>query len=118
MSDKYLTLDHLVWPAWMLSFHEQGILKLPLPLPDRAVKELNSIDLDMTRAELEAYLRPEGGIHTRMRRAYVTRACEYIHVMVEFILCTPQEPGFDRGQWAGDRVRSISEPYLANFFIG
>ena len=103
----------------MLYWQERGIIRLPSPLPERALEELNSIYPGMTRAELEVYLRPEGGIHTRGGRAYVTRACRYVHITLTFTLCTPQEPGSaDREQWAGDTIHTISEPYLANFFNG
>jgi hypothetical protein len=87
--------------------------------PDRDVwvqSELARMDViqpGMTRAQLLAVFRTEGGLSSRSRRTYVNQNCPYFKVDVEFR--TAQEP---QGRILGDEsptdvITKISRPYLA-----
>lgn len=50
----------------------------------KSLKEIETIKVGTTRADLLRVFKEEGGISTRTRRRYVYRDCPYIKVDVEF----------------------------------
>ncbi len=91
--------------------------------PDRDVwvqselARMEVIQPGMTRAQLLAVFRTEGGLSSRTRRTYVNQNCPYFKVDVEFR--PAQEPQRDaEGRIPGDEsptdvITRISRPYLA-----
>src|SRR6266850_4946318 len=50
----------------------------------QSLREMETIKVGMTRADLLRVFREEGGLSTRTQRQYVYRECLYIKVAVEF----------------------------------
>jgi hypothetical protein len=77
----------------------------------KSLKEMESIQVGMTRAELGKVFRGEGGLSTRKWRQYVYRECPYIKVEVEFEPVGEKEPPeFTEG--SKDKIVKISKPFL------
>jgi len=82
-----------------------------------ALKEIGTIKVGMTRAQLLLLFETEGGIYTRQQRTYVYRRSGDIKVDVQFEpvgRSTPDSSG--RVTLAGsddDIITAISRPYLA-----
>lgn len=76
----------------------------------RSLREIETIRVGMTRADLLRLFREEGGISARTQRQYVYRECPYIKVMIEFEpVGVPQEGTTES---MDDRIKSISKPFL------
>ena len=71
-----------------------------------SLKEIQSIKVGMKRADLEKIFEREGGLGEAMHRTYTYRNCPYFKVDVDFSAASPKEA-------PGDKIVSISKPYLA-----
>jgi hypothetical protein len=82
----------------------------------RTLEEMETIQPGKTRKDLLEVFTTEGGLSTVLKRTYVSRACPYFKVDVEFKAVGRPEPD-DHGRVTlveddGDLVVSISRPYL------
>jgi hypothetical protein len=75
----------------------------------RSLKEMQSVKVGMSRAELLEVFKEEGGLSNRLQRRYVYRDCPYIKVDVEF---EPVEAKTDGHEYPTDQIISISKPFL------
>jgi hypothetical protein len=82
----------------------------------RSLKQMQSVKVGMTRADLLKVFTTEGGLSTGLRRTYVYRECPYFKVDVE---CKPVDrPARDAAgrvtlvESGDDLIKSISKPYL------
>ena len=76
----------------------------------KSLKEMETIKVGMTRADLLKVFQEEGGISTRTWRQYAYRECAYIKVDVEF---EPVGEGQDKiTQQPKDKIVKISKPFL------
>src|SRR5688500_7590532 len=75
----------------------------------KRLKEIETVKVDMTRADLLKVFREEGGIATRTWQRYVYRDCPYIKVKVEFEAVGEPEK---RSYGPRDRITKISQPFL------
>jgi hypothetical protein len=77
---------------------------------EESLKQMQTVKVGMTRAELLKVFAEEGGISTRTQQTYVYRGCQYFKVDVRF------EPVGARAAAApyppGDKIVNISKPYL------
>jgi hypothetical protein len=77
----------------------------------KSLKEMETIKVGMTRADLLKVFRGEGGLSTRKWRQYAYRECPYIKVEVEFEPVGETEaPEFAEG--SKDKIVKISKPFL------
>jgi len=82
----------------------------------RSLKEMQTIKVGMTRAELMKVFTAEGGLSTALSRTYVYRECLYFKVDVEFK--PVGRPARDRAgrvtltEANDDVIMKISKPYL------
>ena len=76
----------------------------------KSLKEIESVKVGMTRADLLRVFKEEGGISTRRRRRYVYHDCPYIKVDVEFE--PVGEPENKLRQSPRDKIIKISRPFL------
>jgi hypothetical protein len=74
------------------------------------LKEIKSIQVGMTRKDLESVFTTEGGLSTRQSRTYVHRQCPYIKVDVMFE--SVQELAEKLKELPDDKIVSLSKPYL------
>lgn len=77
-----------------------------------ALKEMQTVQVGMTRSDLEKVFMIDGGGSTRKSQTYVYRKCIYLKVDVEY---APVEMA--DGRWeeaAHDKIVKISKPYLDN----
>jgi hypothetical protein len=88
------------------SQEEQGHVKWV----EASLREMETIKVGMTRADLLKVFMEEGGISTRTQRTYVYRHCSYFKVTVEF-KPVENERGF-LGDPSTDKIVKISEPFL------
>ncbi|HEV7906129.1 MAG TPA: hypothetical protein VGO96_19970 [Pyrinomonadaceae bacterium] len=76
----------------------------------KSLKEMQTVKVGATRADLLRVFGEEGGLSTRVQRTYAYRECPYIKVDVEF------RPFGDAGQrhdeHPNDEIIKISRPYL------
>ena len=82
---------------------------------DQVLKDVSSIQVGMTRAELLHVFTTEGGLSTRDGQQYVYRRCPYIKIIVRFR--RPADAGPDWSDapdqdWTGDIIESVSKPFL------
>lgn len=81
-----------------------------------SLKEMQTIKVGMTRADLLKVFTTEGGLSTRLTRTYVYRGCPFIKIDVEFD--PVGRPARDREgrvtlvEADGDVIKKISKPYL------
>ena len=82
----------------------------------RSLKQMQSVKVGMTRADLLKLFTTEGGLSTGLRRTYVFRECPYFKVDVEFKpVGRPTRDAEGRVtlvESGGDLIESISKPYL------
>jgi len=76
----------------------------------KSLKEIESIKVGMTRADLLRVFKEEGGISTRTWRRYAYRDCPYIKVDVEFE--PVGKPENKVSQSPKDKIIKISKPFL------
>ena len=76
----------------------------------KSLKEIETVKVGMTRADLLTVFKEEGGISTRTWRRYVYRDCPYIKVDVEFE--PVGEPENQVNQSPRDKITKISKPFL------
>jgi hypothetical protein len=77
----------------------------------QSLKEMETIKVGMTRADLLKVFGGEGGLSTRRQRQYAYRECRYIKVAVEFEpLGETEPPEFTEG--SKDRIVKISRPFI------
>ena len=69
------------------------------------LKQIETLKVGMTRADLFKLFTEEGGLSTRQSQPYVWRECPYIKVDVQFEAGNNSDP-------MKDRIRAISKPYL------
>jgi hypothetical protein len=74
----------------------------------QSLKEMETIKVGMTRADLLKVFREEGGLSTRTERQYVYRECPYIKVTVNFETTGPAKFPED----ARDKIVKISQPFI------
>ena len=82
---------------------------------DQVLKDVSSIQVGMTRAELLHVFTTEGGLSTRDAQQYVYRRCPYIKIIVRFR--RPADAGPDWSDapdqdWTSDIIESVSKPFL------
>ncbi len=81
-----------------------------------SLREMKTIEVGKTRADLLEVFTTEGGISTGLRRTYVYRKCPYIKVDVEFEAvgrpARDVEGRVTLGEDNRDKIKSISKPYL------
>ncbi len=81
------------------------------------LREMNTIEVGMTRAELLHVFITEGGLSTGLMRTYVYRKCPYIKVDVEFEpVGRPAHDAEGRVTLVEsdeDLITQMSKPYLA-----
>ena len=82
-----------------------------------SLREMNTIEVGMTRGELLRIFMTEGGLSTGLMRTYVYRRCPYIKVDVEFEpvgrLAHDAEGRVTLVESDEDLITQLSEPYLA-----
>ena len=76
----------------------------------RSLREIETVKVGMTRADLLKVFTEEGGLSTRTSRRYVYRDCLNIKVDVEFE--PMDEVGNKLVQSPNDKIVKISKPYL------
>ena len=76
-----------------------------------SLKEMETIKVGMTRADLLKVFSEEGGLSTRKWRQYVYQKCPYFKVKVEFEPVGEPE-GPNSMESSKDRVVKISQPFL------
>lgn len=81
-----------------------------------SLREMQTIKVGKTRAELLEIFTTEGGISTPLHRTYVYRSCPYIKVDVEFEAvgrtARDAEGRVTSKEDNRDVIKSISKPYL------
>jgi hypothetical protein len=81
-----------------------------------SLKEMQKIEVGMTRANLLKVFTTEGGLSTSLNRTYVYRDCSYIKVDVEFeAVGRPSRDADGRVTLVEsnqDVIKKISKPYL------
>jgi hypothetical protein len=81
-----------------------------------SLREMQTIKVGMTRADLLKVFTTEGGLSTGLQRAYVYRKCPYIKVDVEFVpVGRPARDDAGRVtllEAKEDVIKKISKPYL------
>lgn len=81
-----------------------------------SLREMKTIEVGKTRADLLKVFTTEGGLSTGLRRTYVYRKCPYIKVDVEFeAIGRPARDDDGRvtlEQSDKDTIKSISKPYV------
>jgi hypothetical protein len=80
----------------------------------QSLKEMETIKVGMTRADLLRVFREEGGLSTRTQRRYVYRECLYIKVAVEF---EPVETTAVLPENGKDKIVKISQPFIERSVI-
>ena len=75
----------------------------------RSLKEMQTIKVGMSRAELLKVFKEEGGLSERLQRRYIYRDCPSIKVDVEF---EPVEAEADLQEYPTDKISHISKPFL------
>jgi hypothetical protein len=82
-----------------------------------SLREMNTIEVGMTRGELLRIFMTEGGLSTGLMRTYVNRRCHYIKVDVEFEpVGRPAHDAEGRVTLVEsdeDLITQLSKPYLA-----
>ena len=76
----------------------------------QSLREMETIKVGMTRADLLKVFTEEGGLSTRAQREYVYRECPYIKVAVEFERVGNAEAPFPEN--GKDKIVKISRPFL------
>jgi len=76
----------------------------------QSLREMETIKVGMTRADLLRVFREEGGLSTRTQRQYVYRECPYIKVAVEFERVGNAEAPFPEN--GKDKIVKISRPFI------
>ena len=76
----------------------------------QSLREMETIKVGMTRADLLKVFTEEGGLSTRTQRQYVYRECPYIKVAVEFERVGNAEAPFPEN--GKDKIVKISRPFL------
>jgi hypothetical protein len=76
----------------------------------QSLREMETIKVGMTRADLLRVFREEGGLSTRTQRQYVYRECPYIKVAVEFERVGNAEAPFPEN--GKDKIVKISQPFI------
>ena len=82
---------------------------------DQVLKDVKSIQVGMTRAELLRAFTTEGSLSTRDAQQYVYRRCPYIKIIVRFRRPADADPDWSDApdeDWAGDIIESVSKPFL------
>jgi len=81
----------------------------------RSLKQMQTVKVGMTRADLLKVFTTEGGLSTRLWRTYVYKQCPYFKVDVEFRAAGTRDkngrPSADESD--NDVITKISKPYLA-----
>ena len=81
-----------------------------------SLREMKTIEVGRTRADLLKVFTTEGGLSTGLRRTYVYRKCPYTKVDVEFeAVGRPARDAEGRvtlEESDKDTIKSISKPYL------
>jgi|SRR5882724_7148237 len=75
----------------------------------QSIREMETIKVGMTRADLLKVFTEEGGLSTRTQRQYVYRECLYIKVAVEFEPVETKEILPENGK---DKIVRISKPFI------
>lgn len=76
----------------------------------KSLKEIETVKVGMTRADLLRVFQEEGGISTRTWRRYVYRDCPYIKVDVEFEPVGEAKNKLNEDP--KDKIVKISKPFL------
>jgi hypothetical protein len=76
-----------------------------------SLKEMETIKVGMTRADLLRVFAEEGGLSTRRWRQYVYQKCPYFKVKVEFEPVGEPE-GPNSMESSKDKIAKISQPFL------
>ena len=81
-----------------------------------SLREMQTVEVGKTRADLLRVFTTEGGLATRLNQTFVYRNCPYIKVRVEFEAARQPAPDVEgrvtAAEDAGDKIKSISKPYL------
>ena len=77
----------------------------------KSLKEMQTIKVGMTRAQLAKVFTTEGGLSTRTWRRYVYRQCPYIKVNVEFKPISKSKK-YPHSESRNDVITKISQPFL------
>jgi hypothetical protein len=67
----------------------------------------------MTRSDLLEVFSMEGGLSNRLRQTFVLKGCEIIHVDVTYSPISNESDHFT--EMPGDKIDTISKPYLGSF---
>lgn len=76
----------------------------------RSLREMQTIKVGMTRAELLKVFSEEGGLSNRLQRRYAYRDCPYIKVDVKFEAVGA--PDDNLTEHPKDKITQISQPFL------
>ena len=76
----------------------------------KSLKEIEGVQVGMTRDDLLKVFTEEGGISSRSRQRYVYHNCPYIKVDVEFEPVDQVDDKMVRGP--KDKITKISKPFL------
>lgn len=78
---------------------------------DKSLREMQTVKVGMTRAQLAKVFTTEGGLSTRTRRLYVYRECPYIKVAVEFRPVGTSKK-YPHAESRNDVITKISQPFI------
>jgi hypothetical protein len=87
-----------------------GVVLTDCTCAEKALTDIRSIKVGMTRRELKKVLTTEGGLSTRGSRTYVYGTCQYIKVDVQFQAI--QHTSEKLKEFPDDKIVGISKPYL------
>lgn len=76
----------------------------------RSLKQMESVKVGMTRADLLRVFREEAGLSTRQQRTYVYRGCPYFKMEVKFQAIGVLEDGVEESP--DDQIVEMSKPFL------
>jgi hypothetical protein len=76
----------------------------------KILQQAGKIHPGMLRKDLDANFKTEGGISTRSQRAYVSKSCGIIKIMVKFKIAKPSDDPFYEDP--EDVIVAVSQPYL------
>ena len=82
---------------------------------ENALKDMQTIQVGMTRKDLLRIFTTEGGISSPQTRQFVYKKCPYFKVQVQFEL---SQSGDKRTESPDDKIIKISKPYLEGQIIG
>lgn len=107
LASTFILMAH---PSSSRSQEDQGHVKWV----ESSLKDMETIKVGMTRADLLKVFMEEGGLSTRRQWQYAYRHCPYFKIKVEFM---PVGDGQSFGESAEDAIVKLSRPFLQRIVI-